>query len=407
MLTLLAAVALAAEPVVHDGGGDALARAAAASGRAADAFTAVPYASLRERAATLVGGGAIEVCPSAPQATNAQVQWAVQRADKAVAYGDYGGAATELAAASRLVNCLGEPAELAHVTRLRMLVGVVRAAGGDRAGAVAAFRDARALGAEPAWDDAWPPDARAAFDDAAPGAPIPVRVHAPTATDVRIDGVALASGAAATVRPGTHLVLVRDPTPFAAAVTVDGPADLVVPAAFGPELSVAAEPASRPSLTALLAAAFGEGASVLVVTDAHVWAATAGRTDWIALETRAVATPPPTTPVAEPRGRSSPLPPALAGVGGAAALAGGALAWASFSAADAASERMRAAGSEAAFVEAEADYERAAARLRATRWIAAGGAVLGGAGLVWWFGDRVAVAPGAAGAAGLTVRVRR
>jgi hypothetical protein len=369
-LILAVSAALAADPVVHDGDpGVAVARAAAASGRPAEALTAMAWDTLRQGPPALVGGGMVSGCAAAPTATNEQLQWLIQRADGAVAYGEADRAAPELVEARKTLGCLASPVDPDRLVRFWMLTGVVAAAQGDEKAAVGAFRAAIGSG-KPGWDDAWPASARALFDraagEAAQAGKTKLTVVAPGAT-VHVDGKPVEGPL--DVLPGSHVVLVGAATPVPLVIEVpEGAVQLVIPAAFPADLALADEASNRGPASALLAAALGEGSPAFVVTESKVWAASAGRTDWIALSSHE----------APPAFRAGKL---LAGAGLVVAVGGGVPAILGYTRASGGAADMEAAASEAEFLAARDDYEAGAAMLKPTRWVAAGGGALAVVGI--------------------------
>ena len=133
-------------------------------------------------------------------------------------------------------------------------------------------------------------------------------------------------------------------------------------------LGGAGDEAGRAAATALMADAFGAGRRVFVATDSGVWAASAGRTDWLPLE----------------RVRTHPLVPvgAVTSVVGVGATVGfGALAVLSRGNAEAAVDAAFQSSGTAAFDAASADYEAASGAYRlATMALIPSGIVLAGGG---------------------------
>jgi hypothetical protein len=123
----------------------------------------------------------------------------------------------------------------------------------------------------------WPPERRAAFDAAAPQDPVQLTIAQP---GFSLDGVP-ATGTVA-VAPGWHRLAGPG---FDGALTLEVDGAFLVPAAVPESVFAGLEsPESRQLPTTLLAAKFGDGSRVFVANDKGVWAATAGRTDWLSLE---------------------------------------------------------------------------------------------------------------------------
>ncbi len=177
---------------------------------------------------------------------------------------------------------------------------------------------------------------------------------------IRVDG----QDPPAALLPGAHVVRTADGAARGLLQVGEEPLQLVlasqVPAA-GP--GALGDARVREDASALFAAVYGPGTRIFVADATSAWAATAGRSDWIAL--RAV--------------RRSPLIPVGAVIGGAGAvagIAGGALALAAVGDAASAADAMGAATTPGAFATASDDYDAAAGRVRTFRAVGVGGAAL-------------------------------
>jgi hypothetical protein len=356
---LTALVAIAAAPLVTDGAPDASARVAAASGLPAGSFVPIDLASLRAKPPVALGG-AVELCAGEP-ATNAAIAELARQAKGDVLYVDYEAAASKLATARAMVPCLAEPADAAVIARVELLRGVLAVVQGQPADR--AFADAKAIDPHASWDADFGDVGQAAFAAASP-AMVPLRVEAPGATALRVDGALV--GADATVPRGRHVVQTADP---AVTVVVDA-ADstvLVVPAAYPADALHGLSAADRwPSATRLLAAALGEGELVYVASDGAVLRATTGRSDWERLDHPVIAENPPPTPARHGHPLSIGGTAAL-GVGVGAGILGEAL----FLGAN--DDRCAATSTEA--------WRAADARMGTASGVRAGGVALGAAGV--------------------------
>jgi hypothetical protein len=136
------------------------------------------------------------------------------------------------------------------------------------------------------------------------------------------------------------------------------------------DLTVAAEdPDMRRAIGSLLAVRFGEGTPTLVATEDKVWAATAGRSDWIALWE---ARDPPARIVGHWGTRIGLGTAILGGIGAAIAYTG-----ATQAAAD-----IGAANSEASFSDADGRYRRFSSAFHASTRVGAVGLGIAGVGVV-------------------------
>ena len=330
-----------------------------------------------------VGGGSVVACDH-PAATTAQLEWTIKRAEGALAYGENDKAATELAEAEKIAGCLVDPADPALLARVSVLRGVERAPS-DEAAAKRAFANAVSTGVPVAWDDGWPAAARAIYDGVAahPPAMVDLVVYAPTAA-LYLDGRAIASGQHLTVGIGQHRVLLGTAVPQALTVDVDeGPVSVVVPSAYPVDLIAMADGVdTRAPLSVLLAGAFGEGAAAIVASDGAIWAATAGRTDWIALS-HLHASP------AQVVGR------VLMGTGGAIAVGGGVGTGVMYQKVRTASRSMRDASSPDAFASAETQYSANRSTYALVRFAPMAGLAIAAAGYALETSSdaRVVVAP--------------
>ncbi len=331
----------------------------AGSGRAADSFDLAPWESLRDGGDRLVGEGAWRPC-AGPQATLPQWIVAVEAAESALGHGDPEQARQELAAADGVAACLGQDPDPATLARWHRVRGAL---GDDTSLALA-----RSLDPQAAWSAAWPTERKAAYDAASPGAPTPVALVA-WRRDIRVDG----SQPPAALLPGAHLVRSADGAARGLLGVGEEPLQLVLASqvpADGP--GALGDARVREDASALLAAVYGPGTRIFVADATSAWAATVGRSDWIAL--RAVR-----------RSALIPVGTVIGGVGAAAGIAGGALALAAVGDAGSAADAMGAATTPGAFATAADDYDAAAGRVRAFRAIGVGGAaiaVLGGGILV-------------------------
>lgn len=357
MILATAHPARASDPLVYVGNEAAsVQRVADAARLRPDDLAPTPAASLRDLPVTVGSGGSVAACGEAP-VSREQLQLAVQDAETALALGDAPRAAAGLARLAGAEACAVWDRELL----VRYFVVVALTAEDGAAG----FARARTLDPSLAWSDAWPDDRRAAFQAGAPQPPIRLAIPHP---GFRVDG-APAAGPVQIV-PGWHRV---EGAGFDGAIELEADGTLLVPSSTTDQTfqTLDAEDA-RVVPTALLASRFGEGARVYVANDRGVWAATAGRTDWLSLQ----------------RQRRHPLVwggLAAAAVGGAVSAAGGALAGLAAADARAANQAIGDATGPASLQSAQGAYDDASA---AYGWrapvlygglglTAAGGALLG------------------------------
>ncbi len=347
-----ALAAQAAEPLVHTGDAeDAIARAAAATRLPAADFAPATVESLRSGAVTVGSGGTVTPC-GGPAITREQLLLAVQGAEGAQNYGESERARAELARVADADRCAAWDAELlARYFALRAQV--------DEDPTVA-FARARRLDPSLAWREEWDPSRRAAFDAAAPGAPVTLAVPLP---QVQLDGAAVTGKVQ--VLPGWHRVVAPG---FDGALELEADGTLLVPSQVPATAFDSLETeVDRAIPTTLLAATFGEGARVFVANDRGVWAATAGRVDWLALE----------------RQRKHPLVWAglVTALTGAAATAGTSV-WTLSARADAAPLVSALEGADAATLSRDLGAAQDAAdRFRLARTVTVGAGALGGVGL--------------------------
>ncbi|MCB9673416.1 MAG: hypothetical protein H6734_28390 [Alphaproteobacteria bacterium] len=349
--------ALAGEPMVHEGdAGAAVDRVARAARLSPEEIDAVAVAALRARPATMVGSGEVLSCAAKP-VTREQLQLALDGAEAALTYDETDRARKELDRVADVASC-PPPFDRPLLVRYwvdRALAGVEPELSVSRA---------RGLDPELAWSEEWPSDLRPAFDEAAPLPPVIVRV---VHDGVTVDGQTV-QGQVSLV-PGWHPVQVGS---FDGALLVDADAVFVVPSATPADLlGSAGDEAGRAAATALMADAFGAGRRVFVATDSGVWAASAGRTDWLPLE----------------RVRTHPLVPvgAVTTVVGVGATVGfGALAVLTHGNAEAAVDAAFQSSGTAAFDQARADYDaaRGGYRLATMALIPSGLVLVGGAGML-------------------------
>jgi hypothetical protein len=261
--------AVAAEPVVYVGSeADAVERVAEATRLTAADLAPHPAASLRELPATVGAGGTLDPCTSQP-ITREQLLLAVESAEAALKFGEAQKAQGELARVADAHRCGPWNADL--LTRWF----VARALSDDDASW--GFAGARAVTPGLSFAEDWPPERRAAFDAAAPQDPVQLTIAQP---GFSLDGVP-ATGTVA-VAPGWHRLAGPG---FDGALTLEVDGAFLVPAAVPESVFAGLEsPESRQLPTTLLAAKFGDGSRVFVANDKGVWAATAGRTDWLSLE---------------------------------------------------------------------------------------------------------------------------
>lgn len=264
-----ALTASAAEPVVYVGSeGDAVARVAEATRLTVADLAPHPAASLRELPATVGAGGTLEPCTSQP-ITREQLLLAVESAEGALKFGEAAKAKSELARVADAHRCAPWNADL--LTRWF----VARALSDDDASW--GFAGARAVTPGLVFAEDWPAERRAAFDAAAPQDPVQLTIAQP---GYSLDGVP-ASGTVA-VAPGWHRLTGPG---FDGGLTLEVDGAFLVPAAVPETVFAGLEsPEGRQLPTTLLAAKFGDGSRVFVANDKGVWAATAGRTDWLSLE---------------------------------------------------------------------------------------------------------------------------
>ncbi len=350
----LVSAATAAEPVVHEGDAEAARATVSEAARLPPgALEPIAVAELRARPPAMVGSGRVWSCGSSPL-TREQLLLALTGAEGALTYDDPARVRAELDRVSDVVTC-PPPFDADLLARY----WVDRALAGDEPERSFAF--ARALAPSLAASEAWPEAARATFEAAAPLPPVVVKVPHP---GVDIDGEPV-SGSVSLV-PGWHPV---SGAGFAGALEVDADATFVVPAATPADLldDVSTE-AGRALPTALLAEAFGEGNRVFVVTNEGVWAATAGRTDWLPLQRR----------------KTHPLVPIGLGTTAAGALGTaitGALAAVAYGAVGAAGDDVARASTADTLLSAEAAFEERADRYRAVRLLPLPFAAVGVVGL--------------------------
>lgn len=263
--------AWAGEPVVHEGDeAAALARVAKVARLDPAELEGLAVEALRARPATMVGSGRVLACGASP-VTREQLQLALDGAEAALTYDEKDRADKELSRVADLESC-PPPFDAPLLTRY----WIDRALAGADVGT--AFARARALSPELAWSDDWPEDLRPAFDQAAPLDRVIVRV---VHEGVTVDGAPV-HGQVSLI-PGWHPVQMGS---FDGALLVDADAVFVVPSATPADLlGGVGDEAGRAAPTALMADAFGPGRRVFVASASGVWAASAGRTDWLPLET--------------------------------------------------------------------------------------------------------------------------
>lgn len=357
-MILLAAVASASEPLVHDGDATvAVERVAAATERPASDFEPRAAADVPGLPPVLMpASGRIVPCDAAA-VSRERLLLAIQGAEGALGYGEDDRAREELGRVAAAERCPPEPFE--RELLVRWLVARARAGEAD------AWRYARALDPSLAFADEWLPELEPAF---AAAAPVPAVVLRVPQVGITVDGVA--AGTDTLVVPGWHVLGAPG---LRGALVVDGPATLLVPSALGPDwLAPVDDPEARAIPTEALSAVYGEGTRVFVATADGAWAATAGRTDWLELDRYY---------------RAHPLVPAGAVVTGAGVVAGavtGLLAALAYGEVTDAARSVERAPSEKEWRGARRDYGRDVDDYVALRFLPAiGGGVAGlGVGLV-------------------------
>lgn len=359
----LSLAAEAAEPLVYTGDeARAVTRAAAAARLPATDLAPTSVESLRGDPPTVGAGGTLTPC-GGPTVTREQLLLAVQGAEGALNYGETDRARTELDRVADADRCAAWDADL--LGRYFVLRGLLDPDPGP------AFARARRLNPALAWNEEWPADRRPAFDAGAAGDAVVLTV--PLAGAV-LDGAAVTGKVQ--VVPGWHRVQAPG---FDGALELEADGTFLVPAEVAPTAFEALDTEDGRFLpTTMLASRYGDGTRVFVATDRGVWAATAGRVDWLALE----------------RQRRHPLVGAglvTAGVGavGSALLAG--LAASAYGAAGAAADAVETTGF-AQLGAAKDTYDAKAATYRTLRTavVAPIGVTVAGLGL---FGVGVALGP--------------
>jgi hypothetical protein len=259
----------AGEPLVYTGDeAAARARVSAATRLAAPDFDAVAAAALRTGPASVGSGGSLTPC-GGPAITREQLLLAVEGAEGALTYGEADRARTELSRVSDADRCATWDAQL--LSRYFVLRGLV-----DEDGA-ASFARARRLQPELAWSEDWPAERRPAFDGAAPEPAVLLQI---VPEGYALDGAQVTGKVQ--VIPGWHRLTGPG---FDGALELEADGTFLVPA----EVPVAAFDSldtedQRFMPSKLLASRFGDGARVFVANDRGVWAATAGRVDWLNLQ---------------------------------------------------------------------------------------------------------------------------
>lgn len=377
-LGLLLGRALAGTVVTWDEAPDAAQRAAAEDPAFADA-TVVPWASVAAGPARVVEGGTSRACAQAPL-DNVAIRSRLQDMEAKVAYGEWSDAADLARTIEASLPCLTEPAETADIQRLFTAWGVAAFQLGDRPSAGAAFAAARSAGADQAPANL-PAAERALWDGlAAPVANVRLRVVAPTATQVRVDGHTL-DGA---VCPGPHLIQAGPGHAAWIDVAPGSRATLVFPAAFSSDAPLRLdEEALRADVSALLAATFGEGAAVALVLPDRVWLGAAGRTDWKSVVAEAPRT----------RRRSGPISGSLLVAGGAVGLVGGAVTGVSWLNANARRTDYRHSPTADDAVQAREAFYANVERFAVARWVGAAGGIVAVTGLTLHLAGPVAARP--------------
>lgn len=380
-----------ASTVITDGDvPDAIGRVAAQD-RAFVSAAVVPWASLRAAPPRIVEGGNVHTCTGAP-ATAAAFESQVQAATSHIHYGEWEGALVALADAKATLPCLSTVPDAQTLVRLWMLGGVATVQLGDPDAARAHFVIARGIQPDLQWDNTYSPAARAAFDTTpVPQASVRLRIVAPESTDLRIDGHAIGTA----VAPGWHLVQTANPArTYVIDVEPGSRATLVIPDAFGEDALAQSESSdARADLTALFAAAFGEGAPFAVVRRDRMWLGTTGRTDWTAYD---AAESGDSSQETKPT-RGLRVSTVLLGAGGGVAAVGGAITGGFWLAGNGARNDYRSAPTADDATASKAAFDSAVSGFAVSRWVAAGGALVASTGLTLLLLGPLAVHPSPTG----------
>jgi hypothetical protein len=316
----------------------------------------------------LASGGAVGTCGSEARDLEAVIT-ATEAAEGAIAYFEWARAEERLRAAEEMLLCQEGPVAANVAARVPYLRGVLVFGQGDAEAAEQAFADALAIRPTMTWDTAFDAQAQALFDQARAETVEPVQLGLlpPAEGGVWVDGRDRgAEGAQLSLSPGVHYVQLPERDWFTVRVELRADDRLLLPVGSPEAMAPWVEhPELGPVLAELLTSELGPELALTVD----------GRT-WLPSEQGWTELPPPPEEVA------SPLPRWLALGGGALALSGGAVAAVAYAQHDRARQEALGASDWESYQASAARYELAAQTYSASRWVALGGAAVGGSGLV-------------------------
>lgn len=170
---------------------------------------------------------------------------------------DFQGAEDRLYRFDRDLTCVESVLPQDTLARAFFVRGVLAFTQGDPGAADAAFRDARSMDPELAFDGELAPAARTAFDRAAPGVPDAWIRIVPTPTRVWVDGEAVTYGERGVhVAPGRHLITAELTATTSADVRVDAGGTLLLPGLLGDAVfAQLPQPERRSDVVAVLSSA--------------------------------------------------------------------------------------------------------------------------------------------------------
>jgi hypothetical protein len=379
---------------VHDGSEqDALALLAPH----AEGLSPVAWATLLDAPPKLVEGGVVVTCEHDPLDAGG-LDDSTRDGRSGFLYGEFDAMSDKLAGVVARLPCAVWTVSGEQLGALYLELGLNQFHAGKEPDAAASFRSARAANPELVWDADLPPAAAQAFEGAVAGEEVKLSVVAGSGRGVWLDGAPVVGEVVTSAGP--HLVQTEGEAALVE-LGASNSATLVFPGSFSAEGLGVGE--ARASVTALLAATQGEGASVWVASGGSAWKVTAGRTDW-----ELVVQPHPTGPT----DTAGPAPPSnglhaghvLLGGGSAVAVGSGVALALGYAAAGRHGTAYTDAKTAEGATQSRADFEASARGVAVTRWACVAGGALA------LTGGAITVARGvsvSAQGAGLQLRVLR